>query len=140
MPWFTQEEVEAFQAEALAALPESDARRYRWKGPFNAFDRGVAPAVFTRDRHTVLVSVMRRNGERWLHVSVSKHGGKLPDYDDMSEVSNCFIPPNLPAVEVWPPRAEHYSIAEVRHLWCRLDERCVPDLRLFDDTMGDRGI
>jgi hypothetical protein len=59
---------------------------------------------------------------RWLHVSVSRHDGKLPTYEHMCEVHRRFIGRDRYSYEVHAPQAKHVNINPgVLHLWAVVD-------------------
>lgn len=77
------------------------------------------------------------DGRRWLHVSVSRHDGKLPRWRDLVEVRGIFVPAHLSALHVIPRPTSHYDAGraghmpvgrrEVMHLWACLDGDATPD-------------
>jgi hypothetical protein len=140
----TDEEAREVQKRAIEVISEVGDKTLstHWEGPFDLWGYRVAVPAWKRGKIVVFVTVdVKVDGYEWLHVSVSRKGGKLPDYEDMRMVRKAFLPKNLPSVEVWPPEEEHYSEAEVRHLWCRLPPGppTVPDLR-ETDMMGKKGV
>lgn len=75
----------------------------------------------------VIASGDRFDGERWLHVSVSRPAG-LPSYADLVQVKRTFIGDERYAYQVFAPVSTHVNIAEVLHLWASLDRPCpLPD-------------
>jgi hypothetical protein len=80
---------------------------------------------------TVILSMdTQADGKRWLHLSVSRDGAKkLPSWEDMVEAKELFLGAEAKAIQVFPPRSEHYSIGEVLHLWSCLDGDGLPDFR-----------
>lgn len=66
----------------------------------------------------------------WLHISVSVRGAKrLPEYEHLKIAKEIFIGPERKAVQVFPPEAEHFTAAEVLHLFASLDGDPLPDFR-----------
>ncbi len=82
--------------------------------------------------YSVIVSATtERDGRRWLHVSLTRPGGKtIPDYQDLVEVKDAFFGPNRAAYQVFPKRSEHYNAhPKCLHLWGCLDGDVLPDFR-----------
>jgi len=61
----------------------------------------------------------------WMHTSVSA-GGKLPTWAQLVQVKEA-VHEDRPVIQVFPPRSEWVSIAEVLHLWERIDAPTVPE-------------
>lgn len=81
-----------------------------------------------------LLSLDRAGGRDWYHVSVSHYevgeAPILPTWDELSDVREALFRPDVVVVQVFPPQAEWYSVADVLHLWQRIGaDRLVPDLR-----------
>lgn len=75
-------------------------------------------------------------GGRWLHVALSRHD-RMPDYHDLAAVRRLMFKPDASVILVLPPRPEHVNVHEFcLHLWQRLDERTIPDLRTIDNGMA----
>jgi len=79
----------------------------------------------------IRTSALERDGDYWLHVSISAgHGSRMPTYDEMVSVKEIFIGTAELALQVFPPRAEHVNDhPNVLHLWHCLDRRPTPDFR-----------
>lgn len=83
----------------------------------------------------VIASGGRFDGERWLHVSVSRASG-LPSYADLVQVKRTFIGDERYAYQVFAPVSTHVNIAEVLHLWASVDRpRPLPDFTLGFETI-----
>ena len=75
------------------------------------------------------------NGACWLHTSIGKNGGRtLPSWDDLAAVKRVVHEDRL-CVQILPPLAEYVNLAEVLHLWERLDEPTLPP-DVVSITMG----
>jgi hypothetical protein len=68
------------------------------------------------------------DGSLWAHVSVARAGGRgsVPAWEQMRDV-HWLMYPDLPGVQVMAPRSQHVNLAEVLHVWTRLDAPSVPD-------------
>ena len=76
----------------------------------------------------VLLSASLRDRKRWLHVSVSHRGGRLPTWGEMCAVKDVFCGEERTAYQIHPPKAQHVSIHEkCLHLWACLDGPVTPD-------------
>jgi hypothetical protein len=99
--------------------------------PGNPASRGLAAQL--GDVKCIL-SIDRAMGREWFHVSVSgwdKHGRpRLPTWAELTGVRDAIFKPDAVVVQVFPPRGEWFTAAEVLHLWQRIGaDRLVPDLR-----------
>lgn len=83
-----------------------------------------------------------RDGDRWIHVSVSagmerpngRQVQQLPSYKQLCEVKDLFIGPGRKAVQVFPPRTEHINIHPcVLHLFALVEGDPLPDFRRRDE-------
>lgn len=76
----------------------------------------------------VIASVSKElDGKRWQHVSVS-HRGRVPNYDELSEVKKIFIGEENYGFLIWPPGNLHVNIhPNCLHLWSCLDEHPLPE-------------
>ena len=85
----------------------------------------------------VIVTTDIRDGNGWLHVSVSR-SDRIPSRRDMAAVKEHFIGDDRDAVEYWPRAAEYVNDHPfVLHLWARADgQRILPDMRTHDDVVG----
>ena len=89
-----------------------------------------------------LVSVEdARDGNKWLHASVSRHDHKLPSYEDLKALKRLCMGDHRTAVQIFPPAEEHVDLApvtgiEVLHLWSCLDRPdFIPDMRGPNGTL-----
>ena len=66
-------------------------------------------------------------GGTWLHTSCSVRGQRrLPTWEELSMVKQAVHEDRL-VVQVLPPRSAYVNIAEVLHLWERIDALTLPD-------------
>lgn len=66
-------------------------------------------------------------GGTWLHTSVSVKGGRrLPTWSELSLVKGVIHEDRL-VVQILPPRSQYVNVAEVLHLWERIDAPTLPD-------------
>src|SRR4030095_10057517 len=81
--------------------------------------RDYARVYAKHGRLVVIISCARYgDGQRWLHVSVSRKNREIPTWSIMDEIKDLFIGPERTAYQVHPPRAKHVSLHEgVLHLW-----------------------
>jgi hypothetical protein len=85
--------------------------------------------AFEFPRFTCIVTIDRRAGEDWLHLSIA---GKrdLPSWPDLVDTWDLLIQPGFVAVQVIPLKSERVNVhPRCLHLWARLEMRTVPDLR-----------
>lgn len=76
----------------------------------------------------ILTASIEGDRKRWLHVSVSHRGGRLPTWREMCDVKDVFCGLDATAYQVHPPRSKHVSIHQAcLHLWCMLDGPVTPD-------------
>ena len=80
------------------------------------------------------------DGRRWRHASVSRIGGRLPEYGDLMELKRLCIGDDKTALQVFPPKGKHIDIAgplgvQVLHLWCCLDGDVTPDFTRGGDSI-----
>lgn len=113
------------EAEALfpRALPPNWRRRYDVRfGAGTGIFESVSLAVF----FTVGVE---EDGQRWAHLSVSRRDGMIPSWLDLVEVRDVLLGRGRLALQVMPPRSDHYSLAgvEVLHLWAPLARSPLPN-------------
>lgn len=72
--------------------------------------------------------------KRWIHVSFSRKD-RMPSYDDTCLIKRVFIGEERKAIQVFPPRSEHFNLHKYcLHLWHCLDGDGLPDFR--DRTGG----
>ncbi len=73
---------------------------------------------------------------RWLHVSVSHQGGRLPAWREMCAVKDTFCGTDRTAYQIHPPKGKHVSIHQAcLHLWCPLDGAVTPDFTGGGETI-----
>lgn len=122
-------------AEMRALNDANDSYQWVWsvlpaRAPYGwryvqCSDDGVAAIAANGVR--VIASGDRFDGERWLHVAVSRPSG-LPSYADLAQVKRTFIGPDRYAYQVFAPDSDHVNLYEVLHLWSCLDRpRALPD-------------
>lgn len=109
--------------------------------PPDGWSPRVLQPVWLRGRLRILASAEHHGGDTWLHVSVSRDDGKLPTWANLCAVRRMFFAPSACVVQVLPPESEHFTLAEVLHLWeRRTGARLVPDLRRFDPIIRAAGV
>lgn len=75
---------------------------------------------------TVCVSLDRTTSEgTWLHTSVSAGGRRLPTWPELTSVKNVVHGDRL-VVQILPPKSQYVNVAEVLHLWERIDAPTLP--------------
>lgn len=73
---------------------------------------------------------VEEDGRRWIHLSVSRTDRMIPTWLDLTEARDALLGRERLAVQVLPPRAEHYDSGtgvEVLHLWAPLDGSPLPN-------------
>lgn len=71
----------------------------------------------------------------WVHLSVSREN-RLPTYADVFEVKTLFLGDERKAIQVFPPRGEHYNEHPFcLHFWAPLDNDPLPDFRTPDGRL-----
>lgn len=82
-----------------------------------------------RFRHLAVIvsAAIEQDDKRWWHISVSRHGGWLPDWNDVKLVKKEFIGSDKTALVVLPSSDKYVNIREVHHLWHCLDGDVTPD-------------
>lgn len=107
--------------------------------PFAALgvDREYSRAYVHPGGLRVIVSAALQLGrQRWLHVSVSHRGNRLPQWREMCAVKDAFCGPGSTAYQVHPPQDKHISIHDkVLHLWVCLDGPVTPDFTRGGETV-----
>lgn len=89
-------------------------------GSWQHYDKGVR----------LLHSVMRQpDGKLWSHMSLSRSDHQLPSWEQLRD-THWLLYPSLNGVVVCAPASQHYSLAEVMHMWTCLDGSPVPDFRI----------
>jgi hypothetical protein len=87
--------------------------------PFEMFEQPLRGLKVARTVETY-------EGQRWLHVSLSRRS-QLPSYEDMKLVKHAFIGDDRAAYQVFARAAEHVNVHEFcLHLWCPLDRDPFP--------------
>jgi hypothetical protein len=77
----------------------------------------------------IIHSVRRESdGKHWAHVSVSRRDGNMPGWYEVRDAQRMLYPRRA-GIVVIPAEAEHYSVAEVAHVWTCLDAFDLPDFR-----------
>jgi hypothetical protein len=79
----------------------------------------------TGEAISVVESIYNRpddNGRLWLHVSVSKPGGKkVPTWDDLQTLRRLFVGEDRECYLIFPPKDRYVNLHNVLHLYCCLD-------------------
>jgi len=122
------------QARLRVDAPEQE-RRLKAAGWQRAFDSATGLGGWGHPGKglKVLHSLCREDdGSLWAHVSLSYHreSGRLPDWFELRDVHWLLYPEDF-GVQVVAPPSRHRSIAEVAHLFTRLDAPAVPDFGRF---------
>lgn len=118
--------------------PQIETGNWKRRGINNAGEQWLC----ARRELMVLRSATERDGNSWLHVSLSRFNGTLPAWDEIKFVKDSFLA-SYEAYIVMPP-PEHYIDAppkefipagmrtkEVLHLWARMDGKAaLPDFRI----------
>ena len=95
------------------------SRIYRYDPPRELC--GYAWERMTGQRLMVFEDVSpKSDGKRWLHVSVSKPGLKMPTWEDLETVRKLFVG-NRECYQVFPTEERYVSHHNVLHLWACLD-------------------
>lgn len=79
----------------------------------------AAECFLREDGLRVLISLEEQTapGVRWLHASAS-FDDHTPSWDDMVDVKESFMGPDVFAVQMHPPRAEYVNVHQhTLHLW-----------------------
>lgn len=123
-------------ARWCADLELAGWRRDGWSGGAAIF-RG-------RGGLLVLLELEPHGGKAWVHVSVSiktpDGGNSLPSWAELAEVKRVFIGEQRKAIQVLPAAEEHFTFADVLHLWHCLGRDPLPDFRRFDPGLGVMGL
>ena len=100
-------------------------------------DREYSRAYVSQSGLQVLVSAcIELDKRRWLHVSVSHRGNRLPLWREMCEVKDAFCGLEATAYQVHPPADKHVNIhPKVLHLFCCLDGPVTPDFTRGGDSI-----
>jgi hypothetical protein len=84
----------------------------------------------------LLTASIEADKRRWLHLSVSHRGGRLPQWREMCQVKDLFCGLERTAYQVHPPQDKHISIQQAcLHLWCPLDGPVTPDFTRGGQTI-----
>lgn len=112
-----------------------------WKEMPSPF-RQVVPRAYSRAYSAthglgVIVSAcIEADKRRWLHVSISHRGGRLPTWREICEIKDVFCGTERTAYQVHPPQNKHVSIHDAcLHLWCPLDGPVTPDFTRGGETI-----
>jgi hypothetical protein len=106
---------------------EARLRRHRWKCTHPGAD-GLGRWEHRARGLTLIHSVaVESDGHTWEHVSLSRHDGRLPDWEQLRDAFREVCGPDALGVVVIPPEDEHVDIAEVAHAWRCLTRRPLPD-------------
>jgi len=101
---------------------------YPWHVVATDPDGGLA---YDSDRLRVLVDAhIEEDGKAWIHLSVSRRDRRLPTWEDLVTIRDVFLGAEQLAVQVLPPRSEHYDAGlgvEVLHLWAPLESDPLPN-------------
>ena len=109
---------------------ESDARRVF---PERDYGRGYRSPTGLL---VLLSASIEDDRKRWLHVSISHRGGRLPTWGEMCQCKDLFCGAERTAYQIHPPQSKHISIHEkVLHLWCPLDGSVTPDFSRGGETI-----
>ena len=85
-------------------------------------DDGILWRRLTGEPIQVIESVKIHDGERWLHVSVSKAPKrKMPTYEDVQIARTLFVG-DRECYQIFPTSDRYVNLAPVLHLWCNLDK------------------
>ena len=67
--------------------------------------------------------VTKPDGKQWLHVSVSKPNRKMPTWDDVKTLRECFVGEHRECYMIFPTQDRYVNIHPgVLHLYCCLDQ------------------
>jgi hypothetical protein len=87
--------------------------------------------AYDSDRLRAIVDAhVEEDGKPWMHLSVSRRDRRVPTWDDLVAVRDLFLGRERLAVQVLPPRSQHYDAGlgtEVLHLWAPLEHYPLPD-------------
>lgn len=109
------------------------ASPFRQLGVERDYSRAYVSALGLR---VIVSATIEQDKQRWLHVSVSHRGGRLPQWREMCAVKNAFIGTDRTAYQVHPPADKHVSIHDkVLHLFCCLDGPVTPDFTRGGETI-----
>lgn len=76
-----------------------------------------------------IVEVEMNGTDRWIHVSFSRRD-RLPTYEEMSLIKDLFIGRDRKAIQILPPKSEHYNFhANCLHMYSPIDRDPLPDFR-----------
>lgn len=83
--------------------------------------------VRTLTRESVIVTIGRHGGRRWIHFSVA-HPSRIPHWDELRRYKSAFIGDDLKAIQVLLPAHEYVNIHPYcLHLFSCLDGDVLPD-------------
>lgn len=109
-------------------------RQTRWIENIPGMD-GAGRWVNKKHAATGIHSVAWFDDELWAHYSFSRWDRRMPTWEQTRDWFHEWAGPEALGVIVVPPVSEHVNIAEVAHVWQRLDARPLPDF-----TMGTGSI
>ena len=120
------------RARWRADFPEQARRLERagWRQVREAGDGGGMWA-HPGERQKLIFSVMRwDDGNLWGHISLSSGTGRLPGWQQLSEVHRLLYP-DYAGVQVIPPVSQHVTYGEIVHAWTCLTAAVIPDFGRF---------
>ena len=101
--------------------------------PEREYGRGYSSKTGLR---VLLTASIEHDRKRWLHVSVSHRGGRLPTWGELCQCKDVFCGAERTAYQVHPPQSKAISIHETcLHLWCCLDGPVTPDFTRGGETI-----
>lgn len=116
-------EVEGFRTLSHALSPSLE--RDGWLQRIEGAD-GLGCWDHPRRNTRLIHSIAREgDGEVWAHLSVSRRDRTLPTWEQVRDVKQLLYP-DLVGLIVLAPVVEHYSFAEVHHVWVCLSRRPTP--------------
>lgn len=81
---------------------------------------GLGCWIHPRGLRLIESSAVEQDGHAWSHVSVSRTDGWMPTWEQLRDAFR-LVHPNLYGYVVIAPPDKHVNIAEVSHVWARLD-------------------
>ena len=117
--------------------PVPDWREIRSPHAALGVERAYSRAYVHADGLRVLVSATREDDtRRWVHVSVSHRGNRLPLWREMCAVKEAFCGAASTAYQVHPPADKQVNIhPKVLHLFCCVDGPVTPDFNRGGETI-----
>lgn len=84
----------------------------------------------------LITAAVEDDRRRWLHVSLSHRGGRLPNWREMCEAKAAFCGAERAAYQIHPPASKGVNIHPAcLHLWCPLDGPVTPDFTHGGETI-----